>query len=131
MALTAEHAATLKAKDKREPGSQQNSFEALERERQKLERTLGILSQQHATEMDILRRKSKREWQNVCDKLQEQLGRQHSQFDKLELQRFDPAQRIVGLERRSSREIPLHFVDGPFLFYDLHLYCFVLPSWFC
>jgi hypothetical protein len=73
-ALTAEHAAILKAKDKRERDSQQQLVDALERERQKLERTLGILSQQQAMDMDDLRRKSKREWQNDCDKLQEQLG---------------------------------------------------------
>jgi hypothetical protein len=59
----------------------------LERERQKLERTLGILSQQHAIDMDNLQRKSKREWQNACAKLQEQLGQQQTKFVMLELQR--------------------------------------------
>ncbi len=52
--LIAEHAAVLKAKEKKGRESHLNVVNALERERDKHERTLAIASKQHDTDMDNL-----------------------------------------------------------------------------
>ncbi len=103
--LKAEHAAVLKAKEKKERESNLNSVNALERERQKHERTLAIEKKQHVMDMDNLRRRSKREWQNVCDKLQEQLGQQQTQCVRLKLQRARDEEKGKAREDALWREL--------------------------
>ena len=84
----AEHAAAIKAKETTLRESVQNAVTALDRDREKHARSLSIVMQQHVTDLDNLRRRSKREWQNVTEKVQEQLGQQQTQFV---LQQLQPA----------------------------------------
>ncbi len=111
--LKAEHAAVLKAKEKKERESHLNSVNALERERQKHERTLAIASKQHDTDMDNVRRRSKREWQNVCEKLQELLGQQQTQCVRLQLQRARDEDKAKAREDALRRELSeMHVAVG-------------------
>ena len=110
--MKAVHASVLKAKEKKERESHLNSVNALERERQKHERILAIASQQHDTDMDNLKRRSKREWQNVCDKLQEQLGLQQTQCVRLQLQRKRDEEKGKAREDALRRELSEMHVAG-------------------
>jgi hypothetical protein len=82
----AEHAAAIKAKEAKLQESQQKAVIALDRDRGKHERSLSIVMQQHVTDLENLNRRSKREWQNVTEKLQEELGQQQTQFVLQQLQ---------------------------------------------
>ena len=107
------HAAAIKAKEAKLQENQQNAVLALDRDREKHARSLSIVMQQHVTDLENLRRRSKREWQNVTDKLQEQLGQQQTQFvlQQLQLARNEKAAKF-RLETLRSELSELHVAVG-------------------
>jgi hypothetical protein len=133
----AEHAAAIKAKEAKLQESQQKAVIALDRDRGKHEWSLSIVMQQHITDLENPNRRSKREWQNVTDKLQEELGQQQTQFvlQQLQIARNEKGAKFrVETLRSELSELhvavdvySVHFVNGPFSFYDLNSFCFVLP----
>ncbi len=85
--LIAGHEAVLKAKDKLEHDKQQTAMQSLERERQKHERTIALLTQQHVDALHKTGRKYDRDWGKICDDLQKQVSGQQHEVVRLELQR--------------------------------------------
>jgi hypothetical protein len=95
--LEVAHAAALSAKDKKDRDTQQHCADALERERQKLIRTVALHEEAQQTETMKAIRKNSREWQTVCGNLQKALSLQQTTVVQQQLQHVRELR--VALER--------------------------------
>jgi hypothetical protein len=80
------HEAALKAQDKKTRETQQHVADAMEREREKLKRTVALQTQDHKAESGKESRRLDKQWQKVCGDFQKALGCEQVQVVRLQLE---------------------------------------------